>query len=72
VQLVVKDGAIIESKIYSDSLYLDSLEALEQALIGVRYKEADIDHVFKNILQKYPDATDSLIELRQWFISAIQ
>lgn len=72
VQLVVKDGAIIESKIYSDSLYLDSLEALEQALIGVRYKEADIDHVFENILKEYPDAIDSLVELRQWFINAIQ
>ncbi|GAA5097079.1 lipoate--protein ligase [Wohlfahrtiimonas larvae] len=72
VQLVVKDGVIIESKIYSDSLYLDSLEALEQALIGVRYKEVDIDHVFENILKEYPDATDSLSELRNWFIQSIQ
>lgn len=72
VQLIVKDGLIIESKIYSDSLYLDSLDALEQALIGVRYKQADIDHVFDAIQKQYPDALTTLNELQDWFVKVIQ
>ncbi len=72
VQLVVKNGVITEAKVYSDSLFLDSLEALENALIGIRYKKADIDGIFENILKKYPDANASLIELKAWFIQAIQ
>ncbi len=72
VQLVVKDGAIIAAKIYSDSLYLAPLEALESGLVTLRYEQQEIKQLFEHIKNEHPDAKDSLEELQAWFIEQIQ
>lgn len=72
VQLLIKEGYIRDVKIYSDSLYLDAIDALENALQGLLYKPEQIEQVFENLIKAFPDVVDSLTELQTWFIHEIQ
>ncbi len=72
VQLVVKDGVIVEAKIYSDSLYLASLEALEAGLINLRYEQGEINQLFERLKDEYSDVKESLSELQTWFVEQIK
>ncbi|OYQ76353.1 lipoate--protein ligase [Wohlfahrtiimonas chitiniclastica] len=72
VQLLVQQGVMTAVKLYSDSLYLAALEALEQALMGQRYKKDDIHAIFNGVIEHHPEAQDSLLELQRWFVQQIQ
>ncbi|MBS7823836.1 lipoate--protein ligase LplA [Wohlfahrtiimonas chitiniclastica] len=72
VQLLVQQGVMTAVKLYSDSLYLSALEALEQALMGQRYKKDDIHVIFNGVIEHHPEAQDSLTELQRWFVQQIQ
>lgn len=72
VQLIVKDGYITDAKIYSDSLYLDSIDALATGLVGSLYKKDEIQKLFEKVIVDYPEVQDSLIELQNWFVGEIQ
>lgn len=72
IQLIVKEGLIIDAKIYSDSLYLDSLEALELGLVGRKYKREDISDLFEQIKKNHPEAVLTLSETQNWFLEQIE
>lgn len=72
VQLIVMKGEISAAKIYSDSLYLDSLETFEQALIGTKYRAAEIEQILIHIQNQCPEAKTSLMELQNWFVKKIK
>lgn len=72
LHLNVNRGVITEAKLFTDSLVLDPLEVLENALPGKRYEPSEIEAMFPPLQIAAPEFKAPLEELKTWLVNAIK
>lgn len=68
IQLVVKNAAIKDVRVYSDSLYPDLIEALEQKLQGMSYDQQAINGLFEQLRHAHPPLCTEIEQLQKQIV----
>lgn len=71
VHIDTKRGQIEEVKIFSDILYPDLVDGLEQKLVGVRYDKAAVQDFFARAQDEMPDRAEMVREFGDWMTTEI-
>ena len=71
VHINTRRGEIEEVKIFSDVLYPDFVDQLEQRMVGVRYDKAAIRDFFRKTAPELADWSEMASEFGEWLTSEI-
>lgn len=71
MQCVIKNAKIEDLRIYSDSLFPELIECLQENLKGVHYNNQSIEDAIRKVDQKHSQYSAYLQQFQQWLVTAI-